>query len=857
MTFLNPYHFVPLPKKEQHEEHLRTKYVERGEAAAVLKPQPDQQVQPGQNQKLAKLSHDHYGAGLLSGRIVCKLTTVSPCVFGNVHKDRNQPNGEAKGVGTAPDAKDRWSAQVFNFSLDGEPAIAATTLRGCLSNLVEALSGSSMRVLVPRGLSLRSNPSIDPDQLRAAIGMIVGTRGNRRVLPLTFPRLMIASWQPCLNLKVFRSHHSDHSYGEPLEVWHALFTRLIQPSDGFLPLALGIYIDNYDTQRNPKGNRKPHNMKNPTGVLRTINPKSFGYDDRGSLWKIKAARLSFWYDSTTQCISVTGSSGQNVSSEIHWRGSLPLTQLPKDGASLAPITPGEDFQDLQDQGFRIGIIRRLEPPRKGQPKVPGDKKHELFIPIEHHLDSGAWQDCGDAIPSAEDACAAFEMNAETRGALHKDDRPQRLLGMPHGKLELRHGDLVHFRLKPELDNGNPIVESLAISAIWREDAGELFDYFGKCGLRELLPFTSSRDKISPAEQIFGFVQQDPMNENDTRPGRCLTAYAGRVRFSAARHVAGAKLKDVEMKSQFSAVNLGLSPGCENDGWFPLRILASPKLPCPEFYFCDDAGNYILRRSRPRPDGKARPQGWKIYLHDPLAIRGQEMNGRFTWQTEKQADNRNQKMLVRPIPSGQDFFFHIDFDNLDDCDLGLLLRALEPVSNFHHKLGLGKPVGLGSVKITLQGVFLINRQLRYAEAQSFLSGRSPRYHSILTPGGRPPADLAQWPARYKQERIAIDRIETHSWGDTKTYQDKVSPPEEVSRALDIFGNPTHVTDLLDKNPAPEVSYPYIFDPKNNFDREDKLFEWFSRYIVRSKKPAGLRPVKANGDGSLLEHHILPG
>ena len=40
---------------------------------------------------------------------------------------------------------------------------------------------------------------------------------------------------------------------------------------------------------------------------------------------------------------------------------------------------------------------------------------------------------------------------------------------------------------------------------------------------------------------------------------------------------------------------------------------------------------------------------------------------------------------------------VDFDNLSPRELGLLLYALKPAEGFRHKLGMGKPIGLGGVR----------------------------------------------------------------------------------------------------------------------------------------------------------------
>ncbi len=141
----------------------------------------------------------------------------------------------------------------------------------------------------------------------------------------------------------------------------------------------------------------------------------------------------------------------------------------------------------------------------------------------------------------------------------------------------------------------------------------------------------------------------------------------------------------------------------------LKILGSPKQPCPVMYFKPQTGQggYIAKRSL--NPAQHMPQGRKWYLHAKGSADDRP------WETKHPQESQNQKNLVRPIRGGKQFFFHVDFDNLSDEELGLLLYALEPDGKFHHKVGMGKPLGLGSVKAEVVGHFEIDRIQRYSLA----------------------------------------------------------------------------------------------------------------------------------------------
>lgn len=61
---------------------------------------------------------------------------------------------------------------------------------------------------------------------------------------------------------------------------------------------------------------------------------------------------------------------------------------------------------------------------------------------------------------------------------------------------------------------------------------------------------------------------------------------------------------------------------------------------------------------------------------------------------------------------RDFTFHVDFENLTHSELGLLCYALRPADAFCHKLGMGRPLGLGTVEIILLSLQYIDRPHRY-------------------------------------------------------------------------------------------------------------------------------------------------
>lgn len=97
--------------------------------------------------------------------------------------------------------------------------------------------------------------------------------------------------------------------------------------------------------------------------------------------------------------------------------------------------------------------------------------------------------------------------------------------------------------------------------------------------------------------------------------------------------------------------------------------------------------------------KKRIAGRKFYFHsrNPLAGKESDFNS----------------PVIYPIKAGATFNFRINFDNLSQSELNTILYALVLEENMRHKIGYAKPLGLGSVKIEIIELQIIDRQFRYS------------------------------------------------------------------------------------------------------------------------------------------------
>jgi CRISPR-associated protein (TIGR03986 family) len=184
--------------------------------------------------------------------------------------------------------------------------------------------------------------------------------------------------------------------------------------------------------------------------------------------------------------------------------------------------------------------------------------------------------------------------------------------------------------------------------------------------------------IDLAEAIFGFTAEKNRPEHPD-------GYAGRVFFTDA--------------------------GCVSDGdvWLTqapveLKVLGSPKPSCFQHYLVQDPEHDHDPDRKPSlahygtPAGETVIRGHKLYWHK---------GSNPSIQNDNQKASPTQFTRVRPVRPGVVFTSRIYFENLTQFELGALLWVLQLPENCYHKLGMGKPLGMGAVRITPE-LFINNR-----------------------------------------------------------------------------------------------------------------------------------------------------
>jgi len=415
--------------------------------------------------------------------------------------------------------------------------------------------------------------------------------------------------------------------------------------------------------------------------------------------------------------------------------------------------------------------------------LPPTKEHECFIPVP--LDKSGKEDYCRPLPVSQTVIDRFNDIARER---HAEDKrlPYNLKGLRAAE-GLQNNQYVYFDVSGVQVDGMSrwAVSEISISAIWREPVPRSAHEFFHRIDGDLLPWSGARVRLTAAESIFGCVSSGAGEDDVTLP-----ALASRLRFSDAL-LATPSQEDVlgeEVK---------------------LQILGAPKPPSPSLYFqFSKSSTAVTKQELSTSQTSALPRGRKWYLHHG------DCGKETPWKSRTGAgDSGNkQRICARPILAGTEFRFTIEFANFSPAELELLCAALRPDGKYRHKLGLGKPLGLGTVAIDVDEIGIKNRTYSAYCPASIDMDRIPE--TIYTSLG----DLLEKRGDSNRESALID--------------------SEIRGILETIGNP--------KNVNLPVCYPRTqvqFDQwkKASGGQEEKLFEWFVNNDSGGK-PQALAPVK---------------
>lgn len=391
------------------------------------------------------------------------------------------------------------------------------------------------------------------------------------------------------------------------------------------------------------------------------------------------------------------------------------TRRGKQGPYSAITRIGSRQAGYQYEGVLICSGNMMESGQQGQ-RSPR-KNHALILPKDSRtqaikIDRRSIQDYRDGLTPFQEE-ELIDWAGKGWGVL-KDGAP--VFYVPEGNVVRYFGHSPNFRIPARL---NLPGETRAANP------------------RDFVPADLSENKQPDlVEAIFGWVE----DKSDPRIG-LKDQRAGRVFFTDAR---------------FESANSDL---WYKDKPLTLHVLSGPKATTFQHYLVQDgqAGqnghspdNKVMLAHYGTPANETQIRGYKLYWHkgDKPDI---EANA-------TELKHPKQLTQAKPVQTGVHFRFKVHFENLRPEELGLLWWALalpgEPGKQYRHKVGMGKPLGMGAVDIK-PSLYLTNRQARYqtlfatgqwdtgtqtAEPQPFLDaltryllqeqGLGPRKQSLL-------------------------------------------------------------------------------------------------------------------------------
>jgi CRISPR-associated protein (TIGR03986 family) len=146
---------------------------------------------------------------------------------------------------------------------------------------------------------------------------------------------------------------------------------------------------------------------------------------------------------------------------------------------------------------------------------------------------------------------------------------------------------------------------------------------------------------------------------------------------------------------------------EGDPWLsqePItpRILATPKPTTFQHYLVQpNDQKRDLKHYASTPETETVIRGHKLYWHKADVGKAEIEDREFLHEPESEQLKDTQHTQVKPVKPGISFSFTIRYENLSKVELGALLWVLHLGADERYRLnlGMGKPLGMGSVKIT--------------------------------------------------------------------------------------------------------------------------------------------------------------
>ena len=376
-------------------------------------------------------------------------------------------------------------------------------------------------------------------------------------------------------------------------------------------------------------------------------------------------------------------------------------------------------------------------------------------------------------------------DSEHQSVWHKDPHGR---ATTHDAIKLQDGDMVYARCEFDQNDRVSKIKDIFPVMISRE----LYENSPEDLLDASLRPAKVLDELSPADRLFGWVPQQKQDSNQDSQ-----SYKGRIRVVCNDGPGSGPVKRFD-----------------GDG-IPLAILGQPKPAQGRFYVAKD------KNGTPQDDriskskagynkaSKKGLRGRKHYWHH----RGREVeNAPNYWNPF--VENQNQEYLRADgkrdsqnrsitgwIEPNTKFKASLYLQNLEPAEVGALLWLLSLPEDHYFKLGYGKPLGFGSVRMQIDQNQLVNNCLPLGTGKDW-----KKYYADLNESS--PAKLSN-----DRQNECIQAFKTNM----KTAFNKSSFEQLrfISDFLQVLKGPVGDAPI-------HIHYPR---PKRSRDPKGKNFEWF--------------------------------
>jgi len=601
-------------------------------------------------------SHGKYHADRWSGRIAMTLTTKTPLLIPDAArlKEKGERGKEHK---TYP----------LRIGSDGKPYLPATSIKGMLRSAYEAVTNSRLSVFSRHG-----------DRL--AYRMAAEGAANQNIYPAR-----VEQRNGELQLRILRAPDLFDKAGKlPRYKTYQKRSEQRELDKGLKDLAL-TYADSKDYPQH--GDR----------VWVRLNPRHE--------WEHKLSDLQ--------------QKNLKIGLKPQRNGSV---HLPK--SVVTRIVEWKEKSEKPGNGewYKGWVcITGANMSGKRYERVFIESEDDPFIPIEERV-KALWEDLIANYQKEHERDPRIANSKKINDRDSEIKRPQDYTGDDIGKTawsthiyqddlkELKPGALCYVDLTHELKDKTPselppesvkaLIPVMLSRRLYESSPADL--------LPQSLHPAENLSELSPADRVFGWVRQKPGKPNGEKLKE--TAYKGNLRIHS-------------VVCDCSNPEDAIHPLSEEG--LPLAILGEPKGQQARFYAAQNQQGHAYRNRSPKTQrGLDKEQtyqasqnhglrGRKVYPHhdglpehywDASLPELTQIDGRYQEYRRLKhegTDRDNQNRSIQAwVKEGVVFKFEIDVTNLSSFELGALLWLLHLDEGQYHRLGGGKPLGFGSVRLEI-------------------------------------------------------------------------------------------------------------------------------------------------------------